>query len=43
MTLFFKDPLSIDKTEKFSSSFDSEWKHLPSSYTFNDLLNLDWS
>ena len=43
MSLFFKDPLTLEEARELSFGCDAEWKFLPSSYTFNDLLKLDWS
>ncbi len=41
LTIFFKDPLTIDQAKKFTS-FESQWRFLPSTYCFSDLLNMNW-
>lgn len=41
--VWFKDPVTIEEAKECSFGFDSAWKPLPSSYTFDDLLKLGWS
>lgn len=43
VTVYFKDPMTMEEAKELSFGCDAEWELLPSSYTFEDLLNLEWS